>query len=205
MTVPRSTPLRLLAVASLPAAVVLGLASPASAHATLTATTTAAGAEAVVTLTIEHGCDGSPTTAVAVRLPEGIATATPADDPRWESEVADGTVVFRAVRPLPDGQPVTAALTLTLPETGGTLLFPTVQTCTAGELAWLEAVPDGADVDSLELPAPTLVVTGAGETREATVGAGDDRASALAVGVLGTGLLGTAVVGGVVVRRRRRP
>lgn len=203
---PRSTPLRLLAVASLPAAVVLGLASPASAHATLTATTSSAGAEAVVTLTIEHGCDGSPTTAVAVRLPDEIATAAPADDPRWESaEVEDGTVVFRALRPLPDGQPVTATLTLTLPEAAGTLLFPTVQTCAEGELAWLEAVPDGEDVDSLELPAPTLVVTGAGETREATVGGGDDRASALAVGVLGAGVLGTAVVGGVVVRRRRRP
>lgn len=198
---PRSTPLRLLAVVSLPAALVLALASPASAHATLTATTTSAGAEAVVRLTIEHGCDGSPTTAVAVRLPDGIADAVPASDPRWEAATEGDTVVFRAKRPLPDGQPVTAELTVTLPETPGTLVFPTVQTCAEGELAWLEAVPAGEDADSLELPAPTLVVTGPGGSAAEP---STDRASGLAVGVLGAGVLGTAVVSGVVVRRRRR-
>ncbi len=202
---PRSTPirasLRLLAVMSVPGVLVLGLAAPASAHATLTATTTSAGAEAVLRLSIEHGCDGSPTTAVAVRLPEGIADAAPTSDPRWEAAIEGETVVFRAKRPLPDGQPVTAELTATLPETPGTLVFPTVQTCAEGELAWLEAVPDGEDADALELPAPTLIVTGpGGPAAEPST----DRASGLAVGVLGAGVLGTAVVSGVVVRRRRR-
>jgi uncharacterized protein YcnI len=203
--VPRSTPLRLLAVVSLPAAVasvlVLGAAAPANAHAIISASTTAAGAEAVLRLTIEHGCEGSPTTAVAIRLPDGISTATPSSDPRWEAATEGDTVVFRAKRPLPDGQPVTAELTVTLPDAASTLVFPTVQTCAEGELAWLEAVPDGEDADGLELPAPTLVVTGPGSP---VAEASTDRASGLAVGVLGAGVLGTAVVSGVVVRRRRR-
>ena len=50
---------------------VLGVAAPAGAHVTITPSTTAAGAFAVLTVSVPHGCDGSPTTQIAIADPRG--------------------------------------------------------------------------------------------------------------------------------------
>lgn len=180
----------------------VGLAAPAAAHVTISPSTTAAGEVAVLRVAVEHGCEDSATTEVAIRLPSGISEAAPAPHPLWEAETVPApegstSVVFRADRPVPDGQAIELELEVRLPETGGTLVFPTVQTCESGELAWLETAPDGTDPERLELPAPTVVVTEADADGRST--------TSLAVGVLGAGVLGTAVVGGVLARQRRRP
>src|SRR5918997_1244424 len=67
-------------------AVVLGLAAPAGAHVTITASTTAAGAFTVLTVSVPHGCDGSATTEVTVQIPEGINAVTPTRNALWEVE-----------------------------------------------------------------------------------------------------------------------
>lgn len=188
---------RVLAVTALAVLGPVALAAPASAHVELRSSTTTAGESAVLELGFEHGCDGSPTTALAVRLPDGVTDVVPGDDPQWVSEQADGVVTFRAASAIPDGRSATVSLSLTLPATAGTLAFPTIQSCEAGELAWLEG-PDGVDADALEFPAPSLEVTADTTPAESGSSAG------LAVGVVGAGLLGTAVVGGVVARQRRR-
>lgn len=226
---PRGRLVGRLAVAGAAAAVLVGVAGPAAAHVLISPSTTAAGAEAVVVLTVEHGCEGSPTTAVAIRIPDEILSATPVAGTQWDVDAeteplaepvlgADGTqvgervttVTYRAVRPLPDGHPVTMELAVRLPdEEGAALAFPTVQTCEQGELAWLELAEDGRSDEGLELPAPVLVVTaadggGAGTGAVAAEESGFSGIDALTVGVLGTGVLGTALVGGVVARQRRR-
>ena len=72
---------RLLAVPAAAALVTLGLAAPASAHVTITPEATAAGSFTVVTMSVPHGCEGSPTTKVAIQIPEDILAVTPTRNP----------------------------------------------------------------------------------------------------------------------------
>jgi periplasmic copper chaperone A len=162
---------------------VLVSAAPAAAHVTVTPSTTRAGAPAVLQFAVGHGCDGSPTTAVTIRIPEEITAVTPTRHPLWdvEEEVvpvdppvvdAHGTrltervasVTFRAHEPLPEGQRDVLEIALSLPpDAGTTLAFPTIQTCEEGETAWIEVAAGGQDAADLDLPAPAFVVTAGAE------------------------------------------
>ena len=75
---------RLLAVPAAAALVTLGLAAPASAHVTITPEATAAGSFTVVTVSVPHGCEGSPTTKVAIQIPEDILAVTPTRNPYYD-------------------------------------------------------------------------------------------------------------------------
>lgn len=154
-------------------------AGAASAHVTVTPNTTAAGAYAVLTFSVGHGCEGSPTTKLAIAMPEEIPQVTPTVNPNWTVEkvaeelaepVTDAhgneiteriaRVVYTAKTPLADGYRDTVALSVQLPDAAGeTLAFPVVQTCVEGETGWTETAPEGEDADELELPAPVLTVT----------------------------------------------
>ncbi|GAA4746606.1 hypothetical protein GCM10023350_34210 [Nocardioides endophyticus] len=183
----RRTAARLAAAALLPLAVV-GLAVPASAHVSITPSSTVAGASAVLDVSIPHGCDGSPTTEVTIRIPEEINAVSPTRNALWELEketvqldppVADShgnqatervaSVTYRTDTPLPDGHRDVFELALQIPDTAGaTLVFPTIQTCEHGEAAWIEVPEDGQDPDELELPAPAFVVTAGSESHQAS-------------------------------------
>lgn len=68
------------------------LAAPASAHVDIVASTTAAGARAVLELDVPHGCDGSATTALTVTMPPEITSATPTRRcGRWRSRWSRST------------------------------------------------------------------------------------------------------------------
>jgi len=180
---------------------VLAVSAAASAHVTVTPSTTAAGAYSVLTFSVGHGCDGSPTTRIAIQLPEQLNAATPTRTAHWsvdkvmqqlDEPVADahgneitervGEIVYQADPPLPDGYRDTFEVQLQLPEDAGeTLVFPVVQTCEEGETAWVEVPAEGQSEDDLEAPAPTLTITEA--TGEDAHGAGtgdggDDHAEA---------------------------
>lgn len=163
-------------------ALALAVAGPASAHVTVTASDTAAGAYTVLTVSVPHGCDGSPTTKVAVAMPEGIYSVTPTRNPLYDVEkvtekldqpVEDAhgnevtervsQVVYTARTPLPDGERDAFELSLQLPEdaAGETLAFPAIQTCEQGETAWTEEAAEGAEEP--EHPAPSITVTDAEE------------------------------------------
>nr|WP_157342713.1 YcnI family protein [Nocardioides sp. MAH-18] len=164
-----------------PAVALLGLAvaAPATAHVTLTPSTTQAGEPAVLRFAIGHGCDGSATTAVTIRIPEPITAVTPTRHPLWDVEqevvpldppVVDAhgarltervaAVTFRAQEPLPEGERDVLEIALVLPpDAGTTLSFPTIQTCEQGQSAWTEVPAGGQDPEQLDRPAPTLVVT----------------------------------------------
>lgn len=153
-------------------------APAASAHVTVTPTETAAGAYTVLTFSVGHGCDGSPTTTIAIQIPEGINSVSatrqpfydvekviePLDPPVTGSHGEEITervdqVVYTATTPLPDGQRDTFELSVQLPEdaAGETLTFPSIQTCEQGETAWTEVAAEGAEEP--EHPAPAFEVT----------------------------------------------
>jgi periplasmic copper chaperone A len=189
-------PARLIATAAL-AATPLLLAAPASAHVLAVPSTTEAGASAVVQLSVGHGCEGSPTTAVEIRIPDSIYAVTPTRNPFWDVSVktepvdppvtdAHGTTInqrvasvrYRALTPLPDGQRDTFDLSVHLPDAAGsTLVFPTVQTCEKGESAWIQVPAEGQDAEELELPAPAFTITAAGATPAVAGGAASGTAA----------------------------
>ena len=185
---------RLLAVPAALALVALS-ATPASAHVTVTPSETGAGAYTVLTFSVGHGCDGSPTTEIAVQIPEGINAATPTRQPFYDVEkviekldepITDahgeevtervGQVVYTATTALPDGQRDAFELSVQIPEdaAGETLTFPTIQTCEQGETAWTEVAAEGAEEP--EHPAPAFEVTEATGDGHHDEAASDDEA-----------------------------
>ena len=72
-------------IAALGAGAVLALAPAlaASAHVSASASSTAAGSYSIVTFSVPHGCDGSPTTAIEIDIPETILSVTPTVNPNW--------------------------------------------------------------------------------------------------------------------------
>jgi uncharacterized protein YcnI len=156
------------------------VAAPAGAHVSGTPSETAAGSYTVLTMSVPHGCDGSPTTKIEIQVPESVLSVTPTRNPFYDVEaniekldepVTDahgnkvtervGTVVYSAKQPLPDGQRDTMELSFQIPEgtEGETLAFPTIQTCETGETGWVELPEEGQSEEELEHPAPMFEVT----------------------------------------------
>jgi uncharacterized protein YcnI len=180
---------RLAALPVATATIALSLVAPASAHVTATPSTAAAGAYTVVTFSVGHGCEGSPTTKIEIQVPESVLSVAPTRNPFYEVEktieqldepVADAhgnevtervaSIVYTADTPLPEGQRDTFELSFQVPDAEGEMLtFPTVQTCEEGETGWVEVPADGQDADELESPAPGFEITAAGAD-----GHGDD-------------------------------
>jgi uncharacterized protein YcnI len=173
---------RLAALPVATATIALSLVAPASAHVTATPSTAAAGAYTVVTFSVGHGCEGSPTTKIEIQVPESVLSVAPTRNPFYEVEktieqldepVADAhgnevtervaSIVYTADTPLPEGQRDTFELSFQIPDAEGEMLtFPTVQTCEEGETGWVEVPADGQDADELESPAPGFEITAAG-------------------------------------------
>lgn len=195
---------RTAAVAGWAGAALLLAAAPAAAHVTLTASTTSAGATAEITLEVPHGCAGSATTEIAVRVPDGVGDVEAVDSVRWSADVSAESVVFTTDRPVPDALRDEVSFSVRLPDDpGAVLVFPVVQRCEEGESAWTEVADDAGSRDDLEQPAPVLVVTGAEREASSVPAAGDDpRLMAYgAAGALAVGCVASAAV--LLVRRRR--
>ena len=152
----------------------------ASAHVGADATSTAAGSYTVITFSVPHGCDGSPTTEVRIGLPESIPTVTPTVNPNWtvsrtlvplDPPTEDNTertseVIYTATTPLPADQRDTFELSLRLPdgEAGDVVEFPVSQVCAEGSVEWV-----GDEV-------PSITLTAAAEGDEHGHGAASDDA-----------------------------
>lgn len=187
-------------------------AGAASAHVTVTPSTTASGAYSVLTFSNGHGCEGSPTTRISISIPDGIFAVTPTRHADYTIEkvmealdepVDDGhggqytervsEVVYTATTPLPDGYRDAFELQLKLPEgeAGDQLAFPTIQTCETGETAWIDETVEGEPEPDTPAPAFTLTAAtdeghgghGGGSDAEPTAAAADESES-------GTGPLG---------------
>lgn len=229
MTTARRVTLSALAAAGL---VALGTVS-ASAHVTITPSTTVAGATAVLRVEIPHGCEESATTGLTIRMPDGVTDVTATGTDRWAAEQAEDSVTWTTDEPLPDGEHAEVELSVRLPDdAGATLVFPVVQQCEVGEAAWTEVAEHAEGHDELERPAPVVVVKAgdAGDGADADVDPADagatahaahpaDSADAEAAGATtdigardplvtygAAGLLAAGVVvgGAALLRRRRR-
>jgi uncharacterized protein YcnI len=144
----------LLALVPRAAAALLALTAPA--HVEPQVSEAPAGSRTTFSFVVEHGCDGSPTVEVAIQIPEGAFDVVPVEQAGWVGTVEQGTqpVVRFAGGPLAADVEGTFGFELVTPNLPGqTVLFPTVQTCEEGEIAWI----DPAEV--AEEPAPRVRLT----------------------------------------------
>jgi uncharacterized protein YcnI len=171
-------------------------ATTAAAHVSVSPNSSAAGGFSVLTLSVSHGCDGSPTTRLDMKVPDGINAVTPTVTDGWtvrkvmttlDTPITDShgstitervsEVVYTAKTPLPDGYRAAFELSMQLPDKAGeTLAFPTVQTCERGEAAWIEIPNEGQTGDDLEAAAPAFAITAAAAGEH--VADGDTQATA---------------------------
>jgi uncharacterized protein YcnI len=169
----------------------------ADAHVSVSADTTAAGAYALLTFGVPHGCDGSATTKIAIKIPDQVTSVTPTVNPNWDVQKvtaavnppitdSDGDritervdqIVYTAKAPLAADLRDALVLSVRIPDAAGqTLSFPVIQTCEVGETAWIEQPVAGQPEPAH--PAPSIEVTAAtGDGHHGAGAAGADAASA---------------------------
>ena len=213
-----------LTTSALGAGLLLALAAPlsASAHVSVTASTTAANAYSILTFGVGHGCEGSPTTTITISIPEAITSVTPTVNPNWtiskvmetlDTPIAQeegdpvtervAQVVYTANTPLAADQRDTFELSLPLVgEEGDVLEFPTLQSCVVGETDWsgeeVPAVTLTAAVEGDEHGHGAAAEESHDETAESSDG--DTLARVLGIGGLVVGAVG--LVFGITARRR---
>jgi uncharacterized protein YcnI len=141
---------------------VLAVGAAASAHIDPDPSSAQAGSRLAVGFTVEHGCDGSPTVQLDMRLPDGVTDPSPELVEGWEGsvETVDGdTIVSFVGGPLADDVEGTFTVTMTLPPTPDTTIyFPFVQRCEVGEIRWIGIPAEPGD--DLDEPAPAMTLTG---------------------------------------------
>lgn len=164
---------------------------PAAAHVVADPAEGQAGGYFRTALRVGHGCGASPTIAVKVMLPEGLATARPQAKPGWQieietaklakpvdaghgrsSETAVTAITWRGGN-LPNEQFDEFGLSLKLPDNAGPLWLKVIQTCKEGELRWDQIPASGVSTRGLERPAALIRV--AGETPKPAASAGNIR------------------------------
>jgi uncharacterized protein YcnI len=158
--------------ASLVAALVL--TGSAFAHVTLETAEAPVGKSYKAVLRVPHGCEGTATTAIRVRIPEGVIGVKPMPKPGWtlnivtgkyaksyrlfHAEVSEGaTEVAWTGGKLPDDNYDEFVFQSFLAgdlDAGKTLYFPVVQQCEKGVHRWI-GVPAAGKAEDPE-PAPGL-------------------------------------------------
>lgn len=160
------------------AALPLLLSSAASAHVTLDTQKAAAGSTYKAVLRVGHGCGTSPTTAIRVRIPDGMIAVKPMPKPGWtlttrvepyaepvqyyESTLTEGvTEIAWTGGNLPDAWYDEFVFRGRLPDAppGTKVWFPVVQECAEGANRWIEIPAAGKTADDYEHPAAVLEIT----------------------------------------------
>ena len=172
---------------------VLGLVSPASAHAVLERKEATPNAAYRGVVQIMHGCDGRPTTRVSVTIPEGVTGAKPMPKPGWTIEtvksayarsypsfhgqVSEGvTRITWSGGSLPDEQIDEFTFFARISDAfapGATITFPVEQDCTEGSYRWSEVPAENGSAQALKAPAPTVrIVAARGTAAQGTAAQG---------------------------------
>ncbi|MFJ6531702.1 YcnI family protein [Microbacterium sp. NPDC091662] len=150
------------------AALALAVPAMAGAHVGVSPDELTAGDHGVLTFSFSHGCENSPTTALRITMPEGLASVSPTMDSDWDIQVERGddglvsAVTYTAVAPVPTDLRGAVSMGVGLDEsTPDTLAFPVVQQCVEGSTEWTQIAENGEDPHSLDAPAPVVSVTAA--------------------------------------------
>ncbi|MBN8995087.1 MAG: YcnI family protein [Rhizobiales bacterium] len=160
----------------LPAAVMLALAtSAASAHITLETSEAVAGSSYKAVFRVPHGCEGSATVKITVKIPEGFIAAKPMPHAGWNLDIVKGryakaydyygskldqgvTEITWSGGNLPDDYYdefiLRGMLASDLPASD--IYFPVVQECEKGVDRWIE-IPEAGKPEP-ETPAPGVKV-----------------------------------------------
>ncbi len=188
-------------VAILLAACVLMRPVAAAAHVSIEPSTAGAGS-VKLTFAIPHGCAGSATTVVRIKIPEGFIGVKPAPKSGWT--LATRTDAYARSYDYFHGKTLSRGVTEVVWSggklqddhfdefkvmgfvTGGfqpgdAIYFPVTQACEEGQLVWSEVPAAGADPHSLKSPAPALRIVAARDARVA-----DDASKASEVVKAGT-------------------
>lgn len=142
---------------------------PASAHVVLANAQSSPGNYYKAVFSAAHGCKGSPTVRIRIRIPDGVIAVKPQPKPGWKLETSEGDYpkayslhgaqVSSGVREvswaglLPDAyfdEFVFQAYLSNDLRAGGVVLFPVVQECEQGVTRWIDAEESSAT------PAPRL-------------------------------------------------
>jgi uncharacterized protein YcnI len=126
---------------------------------------------------VTHGCKGSPTVSVTIRMPQGVIAAKPMPKPGWTIEIATrpldppvdsghGFKLRQAVTEvtwsggrLDNAEFDEFVLSLRLPDLPGeTLYFPVLQKCEKGVNDWSGIPASGQKWSDLPEPAPFVVL-----------------------------------------------
>lgn len=163
------------------AALAAALAVPALAHVTLDPPHAAADSYFKLNVRVPHGCEGSATLRVRVRIPDGVIDVKPQPKAGW----ALSTVKTKLDPPIKDshGRETTEVVSeivwsgklldehyeefgiqMKLPDKPDTLIyFPTVQECEKGVHRWIEIPEPGKKWGDYKSPAPVLKLGPKGE------------------------------------------
>jgi periplasmic copper chaperone A len=156
------------------ATVILAAGGVAFAHIDPDPIAMQAGTSGTVAFNVEHGCDGSPTTSMSFKIPDGVTDAVGVAKDGWTATLTGDTLEF-AGGPLAADEEDHFDITFTAPATAGDISFPVIQTCEQGEIAWIEAIVEGAEEP--ENPAPTIKVTADPPTAEELTPAPEEEAT----------------------------
>lgn len=165
-------------------ALALGAPLMAGAHVSVTPDALAPGGHGVLTFSFAHGCGTSPTTALRITMPDGLASVAPTLDGDWSIQVERGddglvsAVTYTALTPVPTDLRGAVSMSVGLDEdTPTTLAFPVVQQCVDGATEWTQLAEDGEDPHELDAPAPVVTVADAGAAEHGDHADGDAHAA----------------------------
>ena len=177
--------------------VAVAISGPAFAHIDATATET--GELTSVTFSFTHGCDGSPTETLRIKLPGDTTDVVPQNPSGWTSDVVNGELRWTGGSAT-DGTEASFTATMKLPNaTGDTVFFPTIQGCPEGkENAWIDKSTD-PEADNA---APRITLGSAQAAHDNTDGHHASR-TPLIIGGVAAVLVLAGIAAFFVIRRRR--
>lgn len=143
---------------------VMVLGVPARAQIVLSQPSFEAGQNYAAFFKIEHGCDGSPTIALRVQIPDGVTVLETPQKPGWALNAERNKGRISAVTwhgKLEAKMADQFGLLVRLPLKAGALYFPTVQQCEKGETGWIDIPTAGQALRDVAHPAPMMQLTAA--------------------------------------------
>ena len=142
----------------------------AGAHIVLTQPSFEAGVNFAAFFKVEHGCNGAPTTALRVQIPEDVSVLELPEKPGWTvhpQRTGSRVIAVTWEGRLESAQPDQFGLLVKLPSRPGPLYFTTVQSCAGQGDIWWNEIPTAGQSSRPSYPAPKLMLVAAAPNNHA--------------------------------------